>query len=1328
VNLKCLCVALGGGVCLVASVFAQVAISVGQGSYASYPPAHEGDGPIEMQQRTIYTVEPNAAPIPTNDWWTHLLVSQYAGTMWAYPLAVSANDRGVNVYFPKTFNASGSTMQTGTPLQIRGKVDPGTGGSSLLLADFESAGYPPGWVTTGTAFGSGPAAGTLPGQSRVSGYLGERLVNSYLPGDQSTGTLTSPAFVVDSPYLHFLLAGGNHPGETEVQLVVGGQVVRASTGDNSESLEWETWDLSGLIGDSAQIVIIDLATGGWGHVCADHFVLSDSPSNPAATFAGDFAPLDARAKAWSDWLVSFQAADADSHVMDVTFGHGLPYVWIECTDLEPRIVSSSGAGYFDAVGTVSDFPITGDALGVEFDGRQFGLYTPAGTIFEAQGDTLAIRFTGMEAYLVVAALPDSESLAQLQTHAYAIPRETRFDWTYETQASTVTTEWTIMAEALRGTATDVLQGWLPHHYRTTEHDMILSGPEYVTPRGLLKCSAGQHFEITRDFPGILPNLPAPRELGTVEHDFDPGRMDLYLTMYSGRTSYGSDTYWGGKDLVRLGRYMTFADELGDTEARDILRQTLRGALEDWYTYTPGELEHYFAAYPKWGALVGFNESYYSYSFTDHHFHYGYHTMAAALLAMFDDTFLVDYGEMASLVAKEYANWDRNDQRFPYLRTFDPWRGHSYAGGLSSPGGNNQESSSEAIQSWAGLFLLGDALGDAEMRAAGAMGYALESEAVMEYWQDYYGQQGQAANFSPAYQYTITGILFDTGQAYSTYFTGDPAWIYGIQWLPISPALSYLARDPNFAALQYVRMMTERDGWLEAGEQNTFSQMGTSLANVVLGYLQLFDPDFVAAEMDALWSAADPVAADNYTGGITYYFTHANRRLGAVDDGLRTNIPASCAFYDAGSDVTRIVLHNPEDRYRLASLFSSEVLQGYIPLPPRQLIESAQWLAPVAGFAALGAYPGDGAIDVPADTNQVAVVFSEAIDPGSLSGMSISGPGVSGITFDSLQDELLAVLSISGQFTAGETYAVTLPASVSNVAGTQTLGSEFGFMFTVAEPPADAGQAALVAHYRLDELSGATADDSSESGLDGDYRGEPALGEIGAVVGTGTSVAFDGASQDISLGSPIDFSVLINDFTVSAWVRPTVTGGNRVIFGSGWQDYNGWSLRLSGSTLALERLGPSQLYSSGVSMTTGAWTHVVATYSSQNDVTFYIDGTQVASVAGDAPASVATQPWHIASNGSGDRFAGWVDEVQVYSSAVDAAAAGFLYDNPGRTLASRIADVNADGVLDVGDLDAAVDCLTGPSVAAQVECTAADLDSDGDVDVTDVAAMQEMFDE
>ncbi|MCO8122031.1 glycoside hydrolase family 32 protein [Stieleria sp. TO1_6] len=149
----------------------------------------------------------------------------------------------------------------------------------VLLADFEASNYGD-WQTTGTAFSDAPAEGTLPGQMDVSGYQGKRLVNSFAGGDRSVGTLTSPAFEISRDYIHFLIGGGGFAGKTCMQLIVDGKVVREATGPNtvsggSETLAPDFWDARPWQGQTAHIVIVDSATGGWGHINVDQIVLSD---------------------------------------------------------------------------------------------------------------------------------------------------------------------------------------------------------------------------------------------------------------------------------------------------------------------------------------------------------------------------------------------------------------------------------------------------------------------------------------------------------------------------------------------------------------------------------------------------------------------------------------------------------------------------------------------------------------------------------------------------------------------------------------------------------------------------------------------------------------------------------------------------------------------------------------------------------------------------------------------------------------------------------------------------------------------------------------------
>jgi len=286
--------------------------------------------------------------------------------------------------------------------------------------------------------------------------------------------------------------------------------------------------------------------------------------------------------------------------------------------------------------------------------------------------------------------------------------------------------------------------------------------------------------------------------------------------------------------------------------------------------------------------------------------------------------------MARLVAKEYANWDRRDKRFPFLRTFDVWEGHSWAGGTSSPGGNNQESSSEAVQSWAGLILLGEALGDKEMTAAGVAGYAMETRATLEYW---FNAGGDV--FPAEWQHPVTGMVWSGGKVYGTYFTGDPAWIYAIQWLPASPALSYLVRDPAFARRCYENMI--RDFQAKEKKPATIKQFGPALGSVMLGYVLMYDPAWAAAQLDALWAEpGDKVAHDAAEMAIMYYMAHATRSLGRVDWTCHTSSPTSMVYVNPATKTRSYVVWNPRATPQSVDVYEGGKLIGRLLAPPHAL--------------------------------------------------------------------------------------------------------------------------------------------------------------------------------------------------------------------------------------------------------------------------------------------------------------------------------------------------------------------------------------------------------
>ena len=109
-----------------------------------------------------------------------------------------------------------------------------------------------GWTTTGSAFGSGTIlGGTWPGElPAVQGFIGNACVNTYRGRDSPTSTLASATFTLTKNFIHLLAGGGNNTNLTAVRLLIGTNIVRVATGQQSGTLYWNSWDVSAYFGQS----------------------------------------------------------------------------------------------------------------------------------------------------------------------------------------------------------------------------------------------------------------------------------------------------------------------------------------------------------------------------------------------------------------------------------------------------------------------------------------------------------------------------------------------------------------------------------------------------------------------------------------------------------------------------------------------------------------------------------------------------------------------------------------------------------------------------------------------------------------------------------------------------------------------------------------------------------------------------------------------------------------------------------------------------------------------------------------------------------------------
>ncbi len=738
--------------------------------------------------------------------------------------------------------------------------------------------------------------------------------------------------------------------------------------------------------------------------------------SPLKVEGRDFRTKQLLVKEWGDWTLSFRlTADENRHI-DVTVGEGMPIVWLEPQGVDLLLKGTNDSRAIGSDGMPLVFPSTTRQFLISMADRTFGVILPPNATVSREGDALRVNFSG-KSFAAIAALSKPSDLKLAAESAYAIPRDSKLSWTFDPEKGQVRTLWKVRTEPLApGQADIVLQGWLAHHWRGAEHQLSLSGPEFLTSRGPLKTASGNDFELVYDFAGILPSLPAPKVIPG-EHPYLPQRMEELLARRVDQPRYGDDSYWGGKDLLHFSQFLHFARHVNSPKQKQ-LKELSRKSLADWLTYKPGEEAHFFAWYPNWKALIGFKESYDSVRFNDQHFHYGYFTLSAALLGMEDPEFLEKYGPMLKLVAKQYANWDRKDDRFPFLRTFDAWAGHSWAGGLGSLGGNNQESTSEAMQSWIGLFLLGTMLEDAEMTAAAAMGYCMEARATMEYW---FNEEGDI--LPKEYKSPIVGILWSGGNVFGTYFSGDPAWVYAIQCLPQSPGLDYLARKPEWSRKLYKQIMALRK--TKEGSDD-LAVMG-DLGNCMLAQLSLIDPAAAAAEFDRLWDKKNEITHNSLDAARTYYQAHSYRLLGPRKWDVKLNLPTSSVYANPETKSTTYIAYNPQPFPVVVRATQSGKVIGSFVAASRQLTTTTK-LDPEAKGGLAGTVPSAGDMATSRKLDALYAVYHGPLDPASLNKVRLEGKGKPEFKTSTLDGGRVLKCLLSGPLTPGESYRWQLPGS------------------------------------------------------------------------------------------------------------------------------------------------------------------------------------------------------------------------------------------------------------------------------------------------------------
>lgn len=617
---------------------------------------------------------------------------------------------------------------------------------------------------------------------------------------------------------------------------------------------------------------------------------------------------------YGDYHVSVNYYDANGLSMSNTFVKGSPYTYFDFHDkktISLNINDDQHAGvkasFFDEKGDIltEKGKITTDHIGIKtVTGEKINYYNvnvPVNTQFEKTDTGLKITIKDDDSYMSIGTMTDASQLNQFYLHGYAFVTDTNVAYSFDESTSKVTSSYNLTTEVKRDGFTDQsYQCMFPHQWDkyASDQDLTKLNIIYDSPRGNLKLYDGNLFKMQDTFYGMVPEFTVP-----TNGEYDENELLSYLDNLDQGTQgdlVGSDAYWQGKSLHPLGMGVLVADQIGNTEYRDKFLGKMKTILTDWLTYS-GEGDQAFFFYDKnWGTLY-YKDSEFGANrdISDHHFTYGYFVFACSVLATYDDEFYQDYKEMIDLIVRDYASPDKNDNMFCRYRSFDPYEGHSWAGGYAdNDDGNNQEAGSESLFGWVGAYLWATKREDKKMRDSAIFGFTTELNAVEHYWFNYYGNTNDGLDHSgwpEDWPSKIIGQSYGSSYFYGTFFGGYPTYIYGIHWCPVGEYISYYGVDKKAAADIYQGVIDDTNGQKEAHpDVEDYPDTLNSWQHIFLPFLSLSDIDRAMQELNHdTQSQAE--------GFNTYWFLNNIKDLGQRTTEIYATGGVSSSVYEKEVD-------------------------------------------------------------------------------------------------------------------------------------------------------------------------------------------------------------------------------------------------------------------------------------------------------------------------------------------------------------------------------------------------------------------------------------------
>ncbi|MGC8830130.1 MAG: glycosyl hydrolase [Verrucomicrobiia bacterium] len=625
---------------------------------------------------------------------------------------------------------------------------------------------------------------------------------------------------------------------------------------------------------------------------------------------------------FGDWSVSALFESGDKRLR-ATMAMGSPFVFFAFAGDIPLIT-------FKNRPKVANKSQDESAIKIAIANKLYGFFAPSNSKWDISANQLKLISPDKKQYFSVAILPDSDAdtFELFKKYAHNHITNTLVEWSFDEDKAIVKTRFIYQLQQLEGNAKGTLFALYPHQWLNTTNP--LTDKFYNSVRGIMKLGAGTEFITEMVFPSALPMLPIAEK---VDRLLLKQFIDAELKQ-SPRLI--GDTYWLGKQLGKWTSLLQISRELKYNQAVETFSARIKSTLENFFVPTnqSGNLksarEGVFYYDRNWGTFIGYPASYGSDDqLNDHHFHYGYFIRAAAEITFINPEWGKDsnWGGMVKMLIRDIANPDRSDVMFPVLRNFDVYAGHSWASGHSRfADGNNNESSSEAVNAWYALILFGEAIGDRALRDLGIWLFTTEIEAINHYWFDVTHRFHH-----PDYGASVVTMVWGGKGVNETWFSNNPEMVHGINFLPLTAASLYLGRYPEYCEKNYRALVSEKKAFLERRGKKfetdpEDSSLWDSWADIILMYRALSNPQDAMNQFDERLNNLRPEAGNSLAN--TYVWLCFFNQFGTVERSLTANTPYYAVLKKEGR--LTYIGYNPANSVKEIKFSDNTVLV----IPPR----------------------------------------------------------------------------------------------------------------------------------------------------------------------------------------------------------------------------------------------------------------------------------------------------------------------------------------------------------------------------------------------------------